>query len=128
MKKEAAARCANQFVLVITYLGLPNRHRPASEDRRGRYGEGSFTYSTNVITVDLDPDGRYFAQVGIGYGTDRRSRTVNTYEKTSRFMLDYMVKTRGLDPRRIQIVKGSERQKTTYVLWVVPPGATPPVP
>jgi hypothetical protein len=79
-----------------------------------------------VIQVQNTPDAQLY--VIIYPGTDRRSRTANTYERTSKMLLDYMVKTRGLDPRRIQIVKGPERISTTYVLWVVPPGATPPVP
>jgi len=79
-----------------------------------------------VIQVQNAPDAQLY--VVIYPGTDRRSRAIRTYEKTSKFLLDYMVTTRGLDPRRIQIVKGPERAATTYVFWVVPPGATPPVP
>ena len=61
-------------------------------------------------------------------GTDRLSTTRNTYERLSKRALDYMVKNRGLDPRNLQIVKGTPRTKTTYEIWIVPPGATPPVP
>jgi hypothetical protein len=78
-----------------------------------------------VIQVQNTPDAQLY--VIIYPGTDRRSRA-NAYERQSKFLLDYMVRTRGLDPRRIQIIKGPERQSTTYVLWVVPPGATLPVP
>ena len=78
-----------------------------------------------VIQAQNTPDAQLY--VIIYPGTDRLSVTRNTYEKLSRRALDYMVKTRGFDPRRIQIVKGSSRIKTTYEVWIVPPGATPPV-
>jgi hypothetical protein len=77
-----------------------------------------------VIQAQNTPDAQLY--VIIYPGTDRTSRTRNTYERLSKRALDYMVKTRGFDPRRISIVKGGERVKTTYELWIVPPGATPP--
>jgi hypothetical protein len=52
----------------------------------------------------------------------------NTYEKLSKRTLDYLVKNRGMDPRRITIIKGSPRASTAFEIWIVPPGAPPPVP
>lgn len=78
-----------------------------------------------VIQAQNTPDAQLY--IIIYPGTDRLSVTRNTYDKLSKRALDYMVKTRGFDPRRIQIVKGSARIKTTYEVWIVPPGATPPV-
>ena len=60
-------------------------------------------------------------------GTDRRSQR-RTSERLSKFALDYLVKTRGVDPSRLQIVRGGSRTTTTYQMWLVPPGATTPVP
>lgn len=60
-------------------------------------------------------------------GTDRLSTTRNTYKRLSNKMREYLVRNRGVDPRRIQIVQGSPRLKTTYDVWIVPPGAQPPV-
>lgn len=77
-----------------------------------------------VIQAQNTPDAQLY--VIIYPGTDRASRSRNTYDRLSKRALDYMVKTRGFDPRRISIVKGGERVKTTYELWIVPPGATPP--
>lgn len=77
-----------------------------------------------VIQAQNTPDAQLY--VIIYPGTDRVSKTRNTYERLSKRALDYMVKTRGFDPRRISFVKGGERVKTTYELWIVPPGATPP--
>lgn len=78
-----------------------------------------------VIQAQNTPDAQLY--IIIYPGTDRLSVTRNTYDKLSKRALDYMVKTRGFDPRRIQIVKGTSRIKTTYEVWIVPPGATPPV-
>ncbi|MEJ7624146.1 MAG: hypothetical protein WKF34_09150 [Pyrinomonadaceae bacterium] len=78
-----------------------------------------------VIQAQNTPDAQLY--VVIYPGTDRLSTTRNTYDRLSKRALDYMVKTRGFDPRRISIVKGSTRLKTTYELWIVPPGATLPV-
>jgi hypothetical protein len=79
-----------------------------------------------VIQVQNTPGAQLY--VIIYPGTDRLSTTRNTYERLSKRALDYMVKNRGLDPRNLQIVKGTPRTKTTYEIWIVPPGATPPVP
>lgn len=78
-----------------------------------------------VIQAQNTPDAQLY--VIIYPGTDRLSTTRKTYDRLSKRALDYMVKTRGFDPRRIQIVKGSSRLKTTYEVWIVPPGAQPPV-
>ena len=79
-----------------------------------------------VIQVQNTPDAQLY--VIIYPGTDSLSRSRNTYNRVSKFYLDYMVRTRGMDPARIKMVQGGDRQKTSVVIWVVPPGATPPVP
>lgn len=86
--------------------------------------EDKARYDTCVIQAQNTPDAQLY--VVIYPGTDKLSTTKNTYDRVSKRALDYMVKTRGFDPRRISIVKGSPRQKTTVELWIVPPGATPP--
>ncbi len=78
-----------------------------------------------VIQAQNTPDAQLY--VIIYPGTDRASTTRNTYDRLSKRALDYMVKTRGFDPRRISIVRGSPRSATTYEIWIVPPGAQPPV-
>lgn len=78
-----------------------------------------------VIQAQNTPDAQLY--VIIYPGTDRVSTTRNTYDRLSKRALDYMVNVRGFDPRRISIVRGSTRVKTTYELWIVPPGAMPPV-
>jgi hypothetical protein len=80
-----------------------------------------------VIQLQGSPDAQLY--IIIYPGTDKISMTRNTYDKLSKRTLDYLVKTRGVDPRRISIVKGpGNRLKTTYEVWFVPPGAPLPVP
>ncbi len=78
-----------------------------------------------VIQAQNTPDSQLY--VIIYPGTDRASVTRNTYDRLSKRTLDYMVMERRFDPRRIQIVRGNSRVKTTYEIWIVPPGARPPV-
>lgn len=77
-----------------------------------------------VIQAQNTPDSQLY--IIIYPGTDRVSMTRNTYDRLSKRALDYMVKDRRFDPRRISIVRGSSRAKTTYEIWIVPPGAQPP--
>ena len=80
-----------------------------------------------VLQLQSNPDAQLY--LIIYQGTDKISMTRNTFDKLSKRTLDYLVKTRGVDPRRIQIVKGpSNRLKSTYEIWFVPPGASLPVP
>jgi len=77
-----------------------------------------------AIQIQNLPEGQLYI---IMYpGTDRMSTTRNTYERLSKRMLNYLVRSRGVDPRRITLVKGTPRVKTTYQLWIVPTGADLP--
>jgi hypothetical protein len=79
-----------------------------------------------VIQVQNLPDAQLY--VIIRQGTDRTSLTRNSYDRLSKRALDYMVRTRGLDPRRIQIIRGPQSQRSLYQIWIVPPGAQlPPI-
>jgi hypothetical protein len=79
-----------------------------------------------VIELQNRPDAQIYL---IFYqGTDRASQRTNTVERLQRRTLDYLVRTRGVDPGRIQMVKWGTRAKTTVEIWIVPPGAQPPVP
>lgn len=78
-----------------------------------------------AIRVQNIPDGQLY--IIIYPGTDKLSVTRNTYERLSKRALDYLVKDRRVDPRRITIVKGNSVARTTYQLWIVPPGAQLPV-
>lgn len=78
-----------------------------------------------TIELQTNPDSQLY--IILYQGTDRASR-VNNADKLGKRTLDYLVKTRGIDPRRIQIVKYGTKPRTTYEIYIVPPGAQPPVP
>jgi hypothetical protein len=83
-------------------------------------------FDNYVIQVQSIPDSQ--AYIIMYQGTDKVSVTQRDVDKLSKRALDYLVKARGLDPRRIQITKWGTKAHTTYELWIVPPGAQPPVP
>lgn len=78
-----------------------------------------------AIQVQNMPDAQLY--IIIYPGTDRVSTTRNTYDRLYKRTYDYLVKSRGVDPRRVTIVKGTNRIKTTYQIWIVPPEASLPV-
>jgi hypothetical protein len=93
----------------------------------GPFDDAKARFDNCVIQLQGNPDTQLY--IIIYPGTDKISMTRNTYDNLSRRTLDYLVKARGVDPRRISIVKGpSNRLKTTYEIWFVPPGAPLPVP
>ena len=82
---------------------------------------------TFVIELQNNPDSQGY--IILYQGTDKNSMRLRKVETLRQRTLDYLVKTRGLDPRRIWIVdSGTTRERTTYEMWIVPPGAQPPVP
>lgn len=90
------------------------------------FDEDKARFDNYVIQVQSIPDSQ--AYIIMYQGTDKESVTQRDVDRLSKRALDYLVKARGLDPRRIQITKWGTRNKTTYELWIVPPGAQPPVP
>lgn len=76
-----------------------------------------------VIQLQSRPDSQLY--IILYQGTERRSLSADALSKRT---LDYLVKTRGVDPRRIVITKWGNRPRTSYEIWIVPPGAQPPVP
>jgi hypothetical protein len=47
--------------------------------------------------------------------------------RRARDAFNYLVETRGIDRARLSVVNGGLRGETTHELWLVPPGAAPPV-
>lgn len=78
-----------------------------------------------AIAVQNLPDAMLY--IIIHQGTDRAGKSRNTYDRVSKRAMQYLVNVRGIDPRKIQIVRGPDRPNTTYVMWIVPPGAELPV-
>ena len=79
-----------------------------------------------VIELQNRPDAQIY--IILYQGTDRVSTTRNTADKLGKRTLDYLVRTRGVDPSRVVITKWGTRPKTTVEIWIIPPGAQPPVP
>ncbi len=64
----------------------------------------------------------------IVYQGPKVGKKVVDADKMAKRSLDYLVKVRGIDPRRIVVTNGGNREATMGDLWVVPPSAQPPVP
>jgi hypothetical protein len=79
-----------------------------------------------AIELQNNPDSQGY--IIMFQGTDRNSMRNRRVEVLSKRTLDYLVKARGIDPRRIVIAKWGNRPETFYDLWIIPPGAQPPVP
>lgn len=79
-----------------------------------------------AIELQNNPDAQGY--IILYQGSDRNSMRNKKVETLSKRALDYLVKTRGIDPRRIAVTQGGITDQTMYDLWIVPPGATPPVP
>ncbi|HEY0658017.1 MAG TPA: PEGA domain-containing protein [Pyrinomonadaceae bacterium] len=79
-----------------------------------------------VIELQNRPDSQLY--IIVYQGTNRARGTTNNADALARRTLDYLVKTRGVDPRRISIVNGGTRPNTMFEIWIIPPGAQPPVP
>ncbi len=96
------------------------------EFESGPFDDTKARFDNCVLQLQGSPDSQLY--VIIYQGSDKLSMTRNTYDKISKRTLDYLVKTRGVDPRRISIVKWGDRPRTAFEIWLVPPGAQPPVP
>jgi hypothetical protein len=79
-----------------------------------------------AIELQNNPDAQGY--IILYQGTDKVSKRTRNADKIGKRTLDYLVKVRGVDPRRIVITNWGTRPKTRYELWVIPPGAPPPVP
>jgi len=77
-----------------------------------------------AIELQNKPDVQ--GHIVIFQGTDKKSKTRNKADVLAQRALDYLVRVRGIDPRRIMITQGGFKEKTTYQLWIVPPGAQMP--
>lgn len=83
-------------------------------------------FDNYVIQVQSVPDSQ--AYIIMYQGTDAASVKRGDVDKLSKRALDYLVRAKGLDPSRIVITKWGTKEKTAYELWIIPPGAQPPVP
>ncbi len=87
-----------------------------------KFDEDKARFDNCVLQLQGRPD----TQIYIFIYTGNTSR--ENYDKISKRTLDYLVKTRGVDPRLIKITDAGKRPKTTFEVFIVPPGAKLPVP
>lgn len=80
------------------------------------------------LAIELQNDPNMQGYIIMYQGTDKRSQKNGDVARLSQRALNYLVKTRGVDPSRIQIVRGGTRPTTTYQFWLIPPGAELPIP
>jgi len=118
-----------QLITVPTEVGkLPPAPTPyrCDEFEPGNRDQDKARLDNCVIQVQNTPDAQMY--VIIYPGSDKRSTAKANYDRTAKWYLDYMVKTRGMDPSRVRLARGSDSAKTRVAIWIIPPGATPPVP
>jgi len=89
----------------------------------GPFDDAKARFDNCVITLQNTPDAQLYM---IFYqGTAPRSPKVEALQKRT---LDYLVRTRGVDPSKIVITKWGNRPKTSVEIFIVPPGAQTPFP
>lgn len=76
-----------------------------------------------AIGLQNRPDG--YGYMIIYQGTGKKAVNADKMAKRS---LDYLVKVRGIDPSKIQIIQGGTREQTMAVLYFVYPSGKIPVP
>ena len=76
-----------------------------------------------AIELQNNPTARGHVIVYAGRGT--RPGTADRLGARAR---NYLTSTRGIDAGRLTIVNGGYRERNTYEIWLVPPGAEPPQP
>jgi hypothetical protein len=77
------------------------------------------------FTIELANRPDYQAYI-ITYG--RRGSRLTSPDRLGVRARDYLVRNRGIDPRRITIVNGGNKDRAGYDLYLLPPGANPPIP
>ncbi|MBX7175035.1 MAG: hypothetical protein K1X72_28920 [Pyrinomonadaceae bacterium] len=76
-----------------------------------------------VSSIQAKPNGSGY--IIFYQGTEKKAPDAN---KISRRVLDYLVKVRGMDPSRLQIIQGGTRPQTRIELYVIYPGGKIPIP
>ena len=121
------AKC-RQLNSVKTTIGKPPVivSRKFDEFEARTFDDDKARLDNLAIELQNSPDTQ--AYIILYQGTDKNSLRLRNADKLSQHAVDYLVKTRGVDPRRIVVTKWGSRPQTMYEIWIIPPGAQPPVP
>ncbi len=110
--------CRSSSSATVRVSGLPI-NRPV-EYGNVKANEEKAILDDLVVQVQNDPGNSVYL---IGYGTCK-----NEGLRRANFAKDYLVKTRGIDPARVNVVDAGCRSEFRMQLWVIPAGAAPPLP
>ncbi len=121
------ATCQQKNEVVTNVDRQPELPQPVRCDifESQSFDDDKARFDNCTISLQNSPDAQLY--IILYQGTDKLSK-INNADKLGKRTLDYLVRTRGIDPRRIQIVKWGTRPRTSYEIYIVPPGAMPPVP
>lgn len=121
-----------QRISVPTFVEKPRVIEKEKSRRIDRWGARSFDddkarLDRFAIELQNTPGAQGYIVMyqGTGVGMKRRDRNADYLGNRA---LNYLVKTRGVDPSRLGKTNWGTVQVTTYELWIIPPGADPPVP
>ena len=123
---DAACRQKISVPTIVENKPPPPTPRRFDEFESNSFDDDKARLDAFVIELQNNPDSQGY--IIMYQGTDRNSVRARRVDVLSKRTLDYLVKSRGIDPRRIVITNWGTRLKTTYDLWIIPPGAQPPVP
>ena len=121
------ASCRQRVVASTVVENPPPPPTPIAFDEFPTISNDDDKARLDGLTVELQNNPDYQGYVIMYQGSDKRSKT-RTSERLTQMALDYLVRQRGVDPSRLTIVRGGSRPTTTYQMWLVPPGASTPVP
>lgn len=77
------------------------------------------------LAIELQNHPDYQGYIILYQGTEKKSRNADALGKLA---MNYLVNVRGIPPQRIVITKWGTQPQTKYEIWLIPPGAQPPVP
>jgi len=123
---DATCRQRISVPTIVETPPAPPGPRKFDEFESSAFDDDKARLDAFAIELQNNPDSQGY--IIMYQGTERASMRTKKVDVLSKRTLDYLVKSRGIDPRRIQIVNWGTRLKTTYDLWIIPPGAQPPVP
>ncbi len=90
---------------------------------RANFDDDKARLDNFALTLQNSPDAQGY--IIVYQGVEKRAKNADKIVNRSS---DYLVKSRGVDPRRIAGANGGYRETTEMELWIVPAGANPPTP